>query len=371
MSLGVQASCNADERASPEMKKVAAAKNLAEKIRSMRSFGIENVWMRFNEAENSEFNASRVMDYREDVFQDMMLTLGVRNQKGFHIDKLHSALFDYGIHAESRSYRIPLSGNKFLYTNSVRFGFYDSERHAKYESIAPNASSICLYSFLYARDGPPVRLDADADIGDGSVSLGMEANRSTPDSDGESDTDMNTDDSQNGDLCCQCTLKLLDKGVFQCKAKNNKSAMFWKVPSSTALKHVKAKMTDENIKEVATHLGRGDAKRGISLLTQRLFQYDNQSVVKGLQEQGCNFKTGRLPTEKSMMFMAAMNISMEQYKTMSALLKYNLGYDVLATHASMQKYQNAYATKEEWHVFPGVPAEDGTVNCTNFGSKMP
>ncbi len=44
MSLGVQASCNADERASPEMKKVAAAKNLAEKIHSMRSFGIENVW---------------------------------------------------------------------------------------------------------------------------------------------------------------------------------------------------------------------------------------------------------------------------------------------------------------------------------------
>jgi hypothetical protein len=315
--------------------------------------------MRFNETENSEFNASRVLDYRKDVFHDMMITLGVRDQKGFHIDKLNEALVAHDIHAEPRSYRISLSGNKFLYTNSVRFGFYGSVRSPKYESIAPNASSICLYSFLYARDGPPDRLGAD--IGDGSGSLGMEANRSTLDSDDESDTDMNTDDSQSGDLCGPCTLKLLDKGVFKCKAMNNKSAMFWKLPSSTALKHVKAKMTDEDMAEVAKHLGRGDANLGISHLTQRLYQYDSQSVVKGLQEQNCHFRTGRLSTEKSMMFLSAMNISMEQYKTMSALLKYHLGYDVLATHASMQKYQNPYATKEAWHDFPGVRGKDGTV----------
>ena len=105
MSLGVQARRNADERASPETKKVAAAKNLAKKINSMRSFGIENVWMRFNETENSEFNASRVLDYSEDVFHDMMITLGVRDQKGFHIDKLNEALVAHDIHAAPRSYQ--------------------------------------------------------------------------------------------------------------------------------------------------------------------------------------------------------------------------------------------------------------------------
>ena len=149
---------------------------------------------------------------------------------------------------------------------------------------------------------------------------------------------------------------------MKCKAKNNKNTLFLRIPSSSQIKHVRERMPDADLKEVGTHLGRGDAKLGISLLAQRLHQHDNQAVKLGLQEQDCHFRNGRLSTEKSLMYMSALNLSFEQYKTLSALMKEHLGYDVLATHATVQKYKSVYAAEEDWHISPPVLPANGKVH---------
>jgi hypothetical protein len=52
--------------------------------------------------------------------------------------------------------------------------------------------------------------------------------------------------------------------------------------------------------------------------------------------------------------MTGLHLSSEQYKTLARILRHHLGYDFLATQASVAAYKNMYATEAVWHSYPSA-----------------
>ena len=188
-----------------------------------------------NEELNSDYDASQVLGFDKEDFRGMLVTLGVINQRGFSIQKLCEALVGYNINFVSRRYRIPLSGNKLFETNSVRFGFYGSERCEVDESIQPNASADSLYSFLQARDGPPDRLEGDDRRNPSNPcnpSMTLDSDDDEPDSDNIDDGQLGqraaigkqqsfVNDPSNGKMYLSCLKAIHENRVFKNKSGNN------------------------------------------------------------------------------------------------------------------------------------------------------
>ena len=198
------------------------------------------------------------------------MTMKVLQSGRYYTDNLKKALSPHGITTESRGYKLRESSNHTLDVKCVRFGFFGCERPEMYAGMMPNANSECLYSFLRARDGPPSRLDADVTYA--SARRSIHANHIAHDLGNESLSDPEDDDGQgrnaakskrksdylnrpSGDLCGLCALKVQEKGIFKCTYRNNKNALFLKIPSSTKIKHLRERMPDADLKEVGRRRG--------------------------------------------------------------------------------------------------------------------
>ena len=92
MSLGAQNHLNGEEIGPAQLSAKQCGLILATRIHSLRKFGIENVWVRLNEELNSKYDASQVLGFEKDKFRAKLVTLGVRNQKGFSILRLRLAI---------------------------------------------------------------------------------------------------------------------------------------------------------------------------------------------------------------------------------------------------------------------------------------
>jgi hypothetical protein len=339
------------------------AEILATKIKSLQKYKIENIWIRLNDVLDSEYEASRVLGFGADQFRDMLLTLKVLQDGKYYVNNLVTALRRHGIEVERAFYKLMTPGDRRLDLKHVRFGFVNSPRDAKYQSLQPNAiSAECMYEFMMLRNGPPkvgnlmepgaYTHDAIQDSGDDAIQ--DSGDEPCSDSDPDDGNLQNVANRPEGEMCKTCLKFVQGNNIIETKYNNCKKCLCLRCPSVKTYRSLKQNLPNADLKRVVHHIGSGDENNGIALLVRRLYELNPQAAAQGLREAGCHFRAGRLLLEDSLMYMSVLNLSANQYKDLSALLKFHLGYNVLATHAGMQQSTNIYGTDLQWRLYAGV-----------------
>jgi hypothetical protein len=130
------------------------------------------------------------------------------------------------------------------------------------------------------------------------------------------------------------------------------------MPSCSTYHVFQQQFTDADLKEVVEHIG-GNEHDGVKLLARHLHDLNPQAALEGMRDGGSKRISGRLSTEQSLMFMDASHLSGAGLNTLGALLKFTLGYDILAMQADVKRFKNMYATALQHFIYPGVEKSPG------------